>query len=77
MFLTVPSRCTHLTCLLSIMHQFFNNKPQIVSEVLDKLHEYARLEAELNRKLEGNLRDREAEYNAKVATVASVTEETK
>ena len=29
--------------------------------------ERARLEAELNRKLEGSLRDREAEYNAKVA----------
>ena len=27
--------------------EFFENKPQIVSEVLDKLHEYARMEAEL------------------------------
>ncbi|KAL7551486.1 hypothetical protein ACHAWF_014676 [Thalassiosira exigua] len=27
--------------------EFYENKPQIVSEVLDKLHEYARMEAEL------------------------------
>merc|ERR1712216_88566 len=27
--------------------EFYQNKPQIVSEVLDKLHEYARMEAEL------------------------------
>jgi len=27
--------------------EFYDNKPQIVSEVLDKLHEYARMEAEL------------------------------
>jgi len=27
--------------------EFFENKPQIVSEVLDKLHQYARMEAEL------------------------------
>ena len=27
--------------------EFFQNKPAIVSEVLDKLHEYARMEAEL------------------------------
>lgn len=27
--------------------EFFQNKPQIVGEVLDKLHEYARMEAEL------------------------------
>ena len=33
--------------MLLTEEEFFENKPQIVSEVLDKLHEYARMEAEL------------------------------